>query len=294
MTRGRVLRNHRMAAPAVAVLFLSSCAPASKPPTVAPVPARESLTTVLLHGKPLELHVAAPPSPLNDRVMVLYASGDGGWRGAAVDMFHHIATAGYGTIGFSSRAFLKVERPRGVPMTTAQLVAEYEQILNRGRSVLGLAPSSRALVTGWSRGAALAVLAASEPDAQSDYLGVIAIGLSDSENLTIDGPDDESDDGSPAPAPETRRGAFDTYARIAHLAPLPCAVIQASRDNYLPADRARRLFGQDTPMRRFYTIEARNHRFSGGKAGFNAALLDAIHWIVSQPPPQHPEQQDIR
>ena len=290
MTRGRVSASHSMAALAVAVLVLSSCAPVSKTPTVAPGPARESLTTVLLHGKPLELHVAAPPSPLNDRVMVLYASGDGGWRGAAVDMFHHLATAGYGTIGFSSRAFLKVERARGVPMTTAQLVAEYELILNRGQSVLGLAPSSRALVTGWSRGAALAVLAASEPDARTDYLGVIAIGLSDREDLATDGTD-ESDDGSPAA--ENRRGAFDTYARIARLAPLPCVVIQASRDNYLPADRARRLFGQDTPLRRFYTIEARNHRFSGGKAGFNAALLDAIHWIVSQPPPQHPEQQDI-
>jgi len=285
-------RVEMMAASAAAVLFLSGCAPVSQPRTAVPGRARESSTTVVLHGKPLELHVAAPPSPSSaDRVVVLYASGDGGWRGAAVDMFQHIAKAGYDTIGFSSKAFLKLEHPRGVPMTTAQLAAEYSQILNRGRSVLGLAPSSRAIVTGWSRGAALAVLAASEPTARSDYLGVVAIGLSDSEDLAINGPEDESDDGSATPEP--RRGAFDTYARIARLAPLPCAVIQASRDNYLPADRARQLFGQDTPLRRFYTIDARNHRFSGGKAGFNAALLDAIQWVASHPLPPHPDRQEL-
>jgi hypothetical protein len=55
----------------------------------------------------------APRSQAIDQVVVLYASGDGGWRGAAVDMFHQIAKAGYYTIGFSSRAFLNVERRRG-------------------------------------------------------------------------------------------------------------------------------------------------------------------------------------
>jgi fermentation-respiration switch protein FrsA (DUF1100 family) len=263
-----------------AVLFLSSCSPVSVPRTGPSSPAREWSTTVLLHGKSLELHVAAPRSQAIDQIVVLYASGDGGWRGAAVDMFHQIAKAGYYTIGFSSRAFLNVERSRGALVGTAELAAEYEQILNRGRIVLRLDPASRAIVTGWSRGAALAVLAASEPAAPSHILGVIAIGLSDGEDLAINGSEDESDDGSASP--RTGRGVFDTYARIARLAPLPCAVIQASRDNYLPAARARQLFGPDTPLRRFYTIDARNHRFSGGKPAFNAALLDAMHWMVSQ------------
>jgi hypothetical protein len=242
---------------------------------------REWSTTVLLHGKPLDLHLAAPRSPAVDHVVVLYASGDGGWWGAAVDMFHQIATAGYYAVGFSSRAFLKVERPRGGLAGAAQLAAEYEQILTRARGALGLDPTSHAVMTGWSRGAAFAVLAASEPAAQSDVLGVIAIGLSDGEDLVINGGDDETDDGPVSG--EKRRRLFDPYARIARLAPVPCAVIQASGDNYLPAASARQLFGPDTPLRRFYTIEAKNHRFSGGKTAFNAALLDAIHWIVSQP-----------
>ena len=212
--------------------------------------------------------------------------------GAAVDMFHQIAKAGYYTVGFSSKAFLHVERPRGALVSTAHLAAEYQQILDRGRIALGLDPATRAIVTGWSRGAAFAVLAASEPAAQSQLLGVIAIGLSDGGDLAINGSEDESDDGSASS--RTERGAFETYARIARLAPLPCAVIQASRDNYLPAARARQLFGPDTPLRRFYTIDARNHRFSGGKPAFNAALLDAMHWMASPPLRDDLDRQGVR
>lgn len=29
-----------------------------------------------------------------------------------------------------------------------------------------------------------------------------------------------------------------------------------------------------------YAIEARNHRFSGGRKAFDAALLDALAWMV--------------
>lgn len=264
-----------------AVLCLAGCSPGLAPRSAPARPTREWTTTTLLHGKPFEIHLSAPASPAIDQVVVLYASGDGGWLGAAVDMFHQIAKAGYYTIGFSSRAFLKIERPGATLMTTTQLAADYAQILSRGRTSLGLDSAGRAILTGWSRGAAFAVLAASEPPTRRSLLGVVAIGLSDHEALAINGPEDESDEGSASSA--ANRGAFDTYASLAHLAPLPCAVIQASRDNYLPAARARQLFGEETPSRRFYTVDARNHRFSGGKAAFNAALLDAIQWIVSQP-----------
>ena len=242
---------------------------------------RERSTTVLLHGTPFELHVAAPRTPTADHVVVLYASGDGGWFGAAVDMFRQIARAGYYAVGFSSRAFLKIERPHGALVSEAQLTADYEHILTQARGALGLDRTSRAVLAGWSRGAAFAVLVGSEPAMQDDLLGVIAIGLGEGENLEINGAQDETDDGRAEP--ERRRWPFDTYARIARLDPLACAVIQATHDNYLSAASARTRFGPDTPLRRFYAVDARNHRFSGGKPAFNAALLDALRWIVAQP-----------
>ena len=108
--------------------------------------------------------------------------------------------------------------------------------------------------------------------------GVLAIGLSEGEDLAIDGPADESDEGTAA---ETRNHwPFEPYALMA-LLPFPCAVIQATRDNYLAAARARTLFGSDTEKRRLYAIDARNHRFSGGKDAFDRALLDGLGWISS-------------
>ena len=264
-------------------LALSGCAGLPRPqatPTSMPL---ASTSTVVLHGKPLELHVSRPSGTSPSDVVVLYASGDGGWFGAAVDMFHRIADAGYPVAGFSSRAFLKIERPRGALVNPAQLAAEYEQIVAQARVALGLGDTSRVVLTGWSRGAAFSVLVGSEPEAQPRLLGVIAIGLDEGEDLQVSGAGDESDDG-PASG-EKRHWPFDTYARIGEIEPLLCAVIQATHDNYLPAARARQLFGPDTPSRRFYAVDAKNHRFSGGKPAFDAALLDAIHWIVSQPLP---------
>ena len=263
------------------VVFIggSGCAAHPQPRIPATTAGRTFTTSVLLHGKPLELHVSTPPGPTAPDVVVVYTSGDGGWFGAAVDMFRQIADAGYPAVGFSSRSFLKIERPRGALVSAAQLADEYDAIVAQARVALGLAEASSVVLVGWSRGAAFSVLVGSEPAAQRHLLGVIAIGLGEGEDLQASGEDD--DDGHATA--EKRRWPFDTYARIAQVDPLPCAVIQATGDNYLPAASARQLFGPDTPRRRFYTITARNHRFSGGKAAFDAALLDAIHWIAPQP-----------
>jgi len=259
-----------------AALVLTGCVASPHPRTQPAARVREVSSLILLHGKPLELHLSIPQQSADD-VLVLYASGDGGWFGTAVDTFRLIGRAGYHAVGFSARSFLKLHRPRETALNTTQLGAEYEQILAHARSAMQLDAATPAILTGWSRGAAFAVLAGSEPVVLPDLRGVIAIGLSEGENLQVSGPSDETDDGHPAEA--HRPWPFEPYARIASLGALPCAVIQASRDNYLPAARAQALFGPETPVRRFYAVEARNHRFSGGQSAFADALLDAIHWM---------------
>jgi hypothetical protein len=273
----------RVSTAAVAVLMvaLSGCSGLPRPESEASFSGRRFTATVLLHGEPLELHLSAPRTPAASGVVVLYASGDGGWFGTAVDMFRQVADAGYPAVGFSSRSFLKIQRPRGAPLNSEQLAAEYEQIVAKARIALGLEGTVRTVLTGWSRGAAFAVLVGSEPTADDNVLGVVAIGLAEGEDLNIDGPEDETDGG--IAGPEKRKWPFETYARIPRVGPRPCAVIQATGDGYLPAARARQLFGPDTPLRRFYTIDAKNHRFSAGGAAFTAAWLDAIRWMVSPP-----------
>ena len=262
-------------------LVAPACAVNPQPVSTPTLPVRESRSSVMLHGKPLELHLSATTGRAPADALILYASGDGGWFGAAVDMFRQIAVAGYSTVGFSSRAFLKLDRPNGRLVDPQQLASEYEQILVGSRGALHLGPDTPVILTGWSRGAAFAVLAASERGAPRPLQGVVAIGLSDGEDLEVNGPGDGTDDDAPTQGPG--HWPFLPYERIARLGPVRCAVIQASGDSYLPASRARDLFGPDTPVRRFYAVDAKNHRFSGGKDAFDRALLDAIHWMASTP-----------
>jgi hypothetical protein len=266
---------------AVLLFVLPGCSMLSPPHSEASFAGRRFTSTVRLHGQPLDLHLSAPRAPAAPRVLVLYASGDGGWFGTAVDMFRQAADAGYFTVGFSSRSFMRLQRPRGSPLTAARLAAEYQQIVAQARTALGLDPTIHAVLTGWSRGAAFAVLVGAETAASDDVIGVVAIGLAEGEDLVVSGTEDDTDDGN---APTAERGwPYMNYASIGRLGPRPCAVIQATHDGYLPAARARQLFGPDTPLRRFYTIDAKNHRFAGGKAEFSAAWLDAIRWMAAPP-----------
>jgi len=176
-------------------LATTGCTMNPRPVAPAILSAVERSSAVILHGKSLDLHLSAPQGGPTANALVLYASGDGGWFGAAVDMFHRIGGAGYYTVGFSAKAFLKIDRQPDTPMNPEQLAAEYEQILDTARRELRLQSGTAVVLTGWSRGAAFAVLAASAQGAPRGVRGVLAIGLSEGEDLEINGPADESDEG---------------------------------------------------------------------------------------------------
>jgi hypothetical protein len=263
-----------------ALVCITSCAVAT---TSGPAHAdrshstHESVTQASLHGKHLDLHLAVPDALLRRDLVIVYASGDGGWFGSAVDQWRRIARAGYATVGFSARTFLRIERPKGAPLNPARLADEYARIVEDARVAMGWPDSPKVILAGWSRGAAFSVLVGGEPVFRDRLAGVVAIGLAEGENLTVG--EDDDDDGGSAPV-GSRHWAFDTYARLKRL-PVPYAVIQATGDNYFPAAAARQRFGPDTEMRRFYEVNAKNHRFSGGSAAFDLALADVLKWMSS-------------
>ena len=161
-----------------------------------------------------------------------YASGDGGWFGAAVDMFRTIAADGYPTVGISSKAFMKLAHR--TPLKPETLTAEYLAILARAREALGLAADTPVVLTGWSRGASLAVITAAQPIARPAVRGVVAIGLTHGEDLKVDGEADETDDDPVTAAgastdrrddtlPPVRHDEVDTYALLRGLAPIRSA-----------------------------------------------------------------------
>ena len=256
------------------------CATLQRSSPQRPARAKAFTATVSLHGKPLDVHLMAPLEPVAADVLVLCASGDGGWFGAAVDMFEQFGREGYYAAGFSSRAFLNLQRSTDELVNGKQIVDEYRQILAPVRTTLGLASSTRTVLTGWSRGAAFAVLVGADGGLQQELAGVIAIGLPDEEQLRVRSDSDDKQLGGQANG-TTHRMRFETYGLIPAIDRTPCAVIQSTRDDYLPAEQARRLFGPDTEVRRLYAVDASNHRFSGGHDRFMVALGDALKWVVA-------------
>lgn len=232
---------------------------------------------VSLHGRLLDLHLGHSLPTSGSVPLVVYASGDGGWFGAAIGMYEAIVRAGYPAVGFSVRAYLGLLSHTPEAISTGQLAVDYAEIIQQARSALGEAPTVPVLLTGWSRGAAFSLLAASESSIQPEVLGVIAIGLPSKEELNI-----------------RRRGKhifvanhhssrlhviFETYDVVPGLSSLKISLIQSTHDDFLPAAAARTMFGPDSNMRRFYAVEARNHRFSGGTDAFRHSLVESLSWI---------------
>lgn len=250
---------------------------------------REFSAQVGVHDEALTLHLSSPQTPLPASTpLVLYASGDGGWFGAAVGMWRTIATSGLPTVGFSTKAFMRIEHRWARPLSVAHVTEDYQRIIDAARAQLRLSPDAPVVLTGWSRGASLGVLAASSREVDSHVIGLVAIGLAADERLDIEGEsDDDTEDGAAMPAGvNDDRGAqsIAMYPLLSRLAPRRAVVIQASGDGYLPAARARELFGPDSSEKRLVAIDARNHRFSGSESRFAAALIEAVEWVKGDPP----------
>lgn len=193
-------------------------------------------------------------------------------------MFDDIGADGYYAAGFSARAYFKLRAPSHA-MSAGQVADDYQRIIATALTSLGLGARTPVVVTGWSRGAGLAVLVAAAPHGGVSLSGVVGIGLPADDRLAETSASD--DDGPPAGRDDD--GRFETYPMLKRLAPLPVAVIQATHDRFLDAGRARELLGPDTPARRLFTVDAANHRFGGGIAGFRSALREALAWVASTP-----------
>jgi len=260
------------------LLAAAACAGVSPAPSGAPMsPVRIFTGSVMLRGEPFELHLAQPAAPRQPDVLVLYASGDGGWFGAAVDMFKAIGESGFCSVGLSSRTLLHRKLPGGHSPAIADLAEDYRTILDYASTALHLPLDRRVVLTGWSRGASLAVLTGGAHHAMPGLAGVIAIGLAEDENLAVVSDSDDDPDETPAGRDASN---LQLYPLLAQVAPRRVAVIQSTGDAYLHAARARELFGPDTKNRRFFGVTAKNHRFSGGAEAFATALKSALAWVV--------------
>jgi hypothetical protein len=245
--------------------------------TLRPKPGVYDVAEQRLKAGPRTLHVTyvTPVQPRRTESFIVFASGDGGWRGPSAAVLEHLAEQGYPIAGIKAPEVIRPVRRAGERLGMTQAAQRLAEIYVRARQGLGVAATVPMIVIGFSRGATLVALTAVTPALRDGLGGAIAIALT------------REVDYLHAPEPAERRPGIEVdkrdriliYPAVKSLSFAPLAVIQSMHDGYVPSAEARQLLGPDVANRRLYEVAARNHRFGGGREDLLRDLDDALRWI---------------
>jgi len=221
-----------------------------------------------LGERSVDLTFVKPVKPRTPQYLVLYATGDAGWMGAAGAIFERMADERFTLAGYSSKQLVAPDKGSKRRVPIAEAASFIDAIIVHSRKALGLPDATPVIVTGYSRGANL--------------VGAVAIALT-RETDFLETPDPAN---RPAGVVVDEKGRIQTYPAIVRAGPIPFAVIQSKGDSYVRSEEARKLFGPDTPTRRLYEVDARNHGFSGGRDELLRDLDEALAWIEGARKPE--------
>jgi alpha-beta hydrolase superfamily lysophospholipase len=226
-------------------------------------------TAVLdLRGQPQTLHLYGAPGP---RVAVV-TSGDGGWLGLGRDVALHLEASGFFVVGFDAKAYLSSFTHGDETLSVGDVPRDYAAVV--GYASRG-APA-RPLLFGVSEGAGLSVLAATDKALQPRIAGVVAMGLPDRNELGWRFRDQLIYITKKTP----NEPLFSVRQIVAGVAPVPLAIFQATRDEFVPPEETKAIFAAAAEPRRLWTIEAGNHRFGDARAELWRRLEEALGWMA--------------
>jgi fermentation-respiration switch protein FrsA (DUF1100 family) len=229
---------------------------------------------IVLNDHSLRLHFSRGNRDVS-RPLLVYATGDGGWHRKDLAAYHHLVDFGYPTVGFDAHDYVTHLGARDTT-TPARLAADYQRIISTAKELLHLPADYPVVLVGVSRGAGLSVVAAGQRGLRPSISGVLAVALTKEEEyvkmlrrLRLRG----------RPLVGVGPEMVEVYDYLPRLGSVPIAVIQSTRDDYLPADEARALFGPDNPHRWFQPVQARNHSFGGARTQLYDAMSRSLNWI---------------
>jgi fermentation-respiration switch protein FrsA (DUF1100 family) len=238
--------------------------------TLLPLTAAGGRLPLSIRGQPQDVFVyPATARPLMGRV--IFASGDGGWRGLAVTIAETMASWGYEVYGLDTKRYLESFTAGKTALRESEVMADMRAIAEAVQK----GSEDRLIFAGWSEGAGLSVLAGVPEENKKVFRGVIVIGLPDSAVLGWRWIDNATYVTKKAPD-EPR---FSTGLYLPKIAPLPFFMIHASGDEYTDVPRAKKLFDAAREPRRFWLVEAQNHRFDGNRDDFFRALREGLGWM---------------
>jgi hypothetical protein len=273
----------RLVAPAVSIALVVAAAACVHriPPLDPSAPVRIETSILFEDNHALDLHLSRPCTLDADHPFILYATGDGGWRGKDRDAFERMARWGYPLAGFSAPSYLR-HLVRHTRQTTPPDVArDYLRIIRLAKDRMGVAPEVPTILVGVSRGSGLAVAAAGEPALQPSLAGVVAVALTREEEYVH-----RLKRKRKAPQDPPELVMLDNYEYLPRLRNLPLSIIQSTHDDYLPAEEARRLLGPDSALRQLKPIASKNHSFTDAREPLYAELQASIAWVAHFAPRQ--------
>lgn len=224
---------------------------------------------VAIRGQKLEVYYyPATGQRLNRKV--LFAPGDGGWRGWAITIAQQMATWGYDVYGLDTKTYLESFTGK-TTLTENDVMSDFRNLTlwMTGNS------SERVTLIGWSEGAGLSVLAAANPENKRFFNGLITFGLGDENVLGWSWKDNITYITKLKPD----QPFFYASRFMSRIAPIPYLMIQSSNDEYVPFDEAKNLATLAKEPKRVVVIKANNHRFDGNQDEFYRTLREGLQWM---------------
>ncbi len=255
------IRRHNLLLVAAA-LFLLTC---SGWALAAPHPGKNN---VVIRSQVQDVYFVPAPTPGPHR-KVLYAPGDGGWRGFGITIAEKMASAGYDVYGLDTRKYL--QSFANANLTPADIARDYRWLGLWARE----SSSEPIIVVGWSEGAGLA-LAATAEDANRDlFLGVVVIGTTEQNILAWKLSDTWAEIKKTLPQEPT----FASADYIGRVAPTPLFMIASAGDEYVTLQSTNQLFARAANPKHLIVIDADDHKYAGRVEELFRALSQGLQWV---------------
>jgi len=207
--------------------------------------------------------------------LAIYACGDGGWRGLAPRTAQQLAHDGFAVAGIDSKIYLRELSSTKTPLTIAQLASDYAEIAVALREYAKVSAATPVYVYGWSLGAGFAIAVGSDIATRENWAGIISIGLPRQNQLV-------SGIGANRANLKDESNAlygFRSADVIGSISPLPLMMIQSTSDTASPPKVGNALFAAAKEPKQIVILKANNHRFTGAREEFYAALGHAVEWM---------------
>jgi type IV secretory pathway VirJ component len=157
------------------LILLAGCAGAG----FASKPGAYTVSEQSLEAAGREIHVTyvRPVQPRHPGDLIVFATGDAGWRGTSHELLEHLAEQGYAIAGFNAPEIIKPIKRSGASVSTAEAARGLAETYARAKRDLGLADSTPIIVVGFSRGATMVAFTALHPELRDGVGGAVAIAL---------------------------------------------------------------------------------------------------------------------